>query len=78
MWVDFMCVVFDGMLEVFIEFFEGLVLVCIDLVMGLLSYKNDYISCFEYFIKGIVFIKYVIEELIDVFEEKLSIEEELF
>ena len=68
----------DGMPEAPIELPEGLVSVRIDLATGLLSHKNDYTSRFEYFIKGTAPTKYVTEEPTDVFEEKLSTEEELF
>jgi penicillin-binding protein 1A len=77
-WVDFMRAALDGMPEAPIELPEGLVSVRIDLATGLLSHKNDYTSRFEYFIKGTAPTKYVTEEPADVFEEKLSTEEELF
>ncbi|MEC8206673.1 MAG: penicillin-sensitive transpeptidase, partial [Pseudomonadota bacterium] len=77
-WVDFMRAALDGMPEAPIELPEGLVSVRIDLATGLLSHKNDYTSRFEYFIKGTAPTKYVTEEPTDVFEEKLSTEEELF
>ncbi|URQ90844.1 PBP1A family penicillin-binding protein [Pseudoalteromonas sp. SCSIO 43101] len=77
-WVDFMRAALDGMPEAPIELPEGLVSVRIDLATGLLSHKNDYTSRFEYFIKGTAPTKYVLDQPTDVFEEKLSTEEELF
>jgi len=77
-WVDFMRAALDGMPEAPIELPEGLVSVRIDLETGLLSHKNDYTSRFEYFIKGTAPTKYVLAQPTDVFEEKLSTEEELF